>query len=134
MIKTIIFDVGGVITFTNFEALYANFANRAGISPQFVRDYHKLNMRSLLLGEITLQETWSEMVKRGAEPNTDFEKNWIQEGLKQRLINEDLLEFIRKLRKKYTVGVLSDANPSRLLLDNQIDLFKNFTFVRKMNR
>lgn len=58
MIKTVIFDIGGVIKKTNFKAIYSGFAERIGISPEIVNNYHKEKMADILLGNISLEQFW----------------------------------------------------------------------------
>ena len=43
MINTFFFDIGKVVTTTSFKDLYSNFAERIGISHEFVDQYIKDN-------------------------------------------------------------------------------------------
>ena len=129
MIKTIIFDIGGVIARTNFEALYSNFAERVGISPELVSAYHETKIEDLLLGRITLDQFWKDMRDAGAKPDLDLQTIWIEEGIKNGEINNGLLEIIKKLRKNYSVGVLTNLTPSRLLLDEKFNLYSHFDYA-----
>lgn len=128
MIKTIIFDIGGVITQTNFKKIYSNFATQIGLAPEFVINYHKINVENLLLGEITLEQFWSDMKNAGANQKLDFQKIWIEEGIKNREVNKELLNIIQKLRKIYLVGVLTNLTPSRLIIDEEMDLYSYFDY------
>lgn len=129
MIKTIIFDIGGVITNTDFKALYTNFANRVGLTPEFVINYHKTKLEPLLLGDIGMEQFWKDMVDAGADPSLDLRAIWIEEGLKNGERNDELLDIVGKLRKKYSVGVLTNLTYSRLLLDEKRDLYSNFDYA-----
>ena len=128
-IKAIIFDIGGVVTFTDFQALYANFANRVGISPALVSQYHKDNWNNLLLGTTSLEQFFQDMKNAGAKDGLDLKSVWLEEALKIRKINTELLELIDKLRKNHTVGVLSNLSPSRLILDERMGIYDHFDFV-----
>ena len=56
MIKSIIFDISGVVTFDNYHQIYANFAERVGLPPEFIPGYFKENWTDLLLNNITLEQ------------------------------------------------------------------------------
>ena len=129
MIKTIIFDIGGVITRTNFNAIYYNFAKRVGLTPEFVTQYFESNLVDMLLGNITLQKTWDEMISAGADKNLNLQNIWTEEGLKIREMNEELLNKVKELRKSYSVGVLTNLSPARLLLDEKINLYSYFDYA-----
>jgi epoxide hydrolase-like predicted phosphatase len=129
MIKAIIFDIGGVITFTDFQTLYTNFANRVGISADFVSQYHKDNWTENLLGNITLEQFFQIMKDAGAKEGLDLKAIWLEEALKIRRVNNELLDIIAKLRKNYIVGVLSNLTPSRLMMDEHMSLYNHFEFV-----
>ncbi|MBI2034031.1 MAG: HAD family phosphatase [Candidatus Liptonbacteria bacterium] len=129
MIKTIIFDIGGVIARTNFKALYSNFAERVGLPSEFVVDYHTTNVEDLLLGKITLDQFWKDMRGAGAKPDLDLQAIWIEEGTKNREINSELLKIIEKLRKNYSAGVLTNLTPPRLVLDEKMNLYSHFDYA-----
>ncbi len=129
MIKTITFDIGGVIVRTNFEAIYSNFAKRVGLLPEFIIEYHKEKRHELLLGNITLDQFWKDMRDAGANPNLDFQSIWIDEGIKNREVNKELLSIIKNLRKNYSVGALTNLTSPRLILDEAMDLYSHFNYV-----
>jgi len=128
MIKTIIFDIGGVITHSDFKAIYSGFAERIGIPPEFVIEYHKIHLDDLLLGNITLDGFWTDMRKAGGNPNLDYAKIWIEEGVKHRRVNKELLDIIGQLRKHYSVGTLTNLTPLRELIDLEMHLYSHFDF------
>jgi len=131
-IKTLIFDIGGVITHTDFDKLYTNFALRVGVSPEFVIQYHEDYLADMLLGKVTFTEFLEDMIKAGAKSDLDIKAIWIEEGISSRNtdhINQELLGVIKKLREKYTVETLTNLTESRLLLDEKIDLYSNFDYA-----
>ena len=129
MIKTIIFDIGGVVTHTDFKAIYSNFAHRIGVTPEFVVEYHKIHLADLLLGNITAEKFWQDMRDAGANTKLDFEKIWVEEGVRNREVNQGLLDIIAKLRKHYSVGTLTNLTASRLLIDQEMDLYSHFDYA-----
>lgn len=129
MIKAIIFDIGGVVTFTDFHKLYTNFANRVGINPEFVIQYHPNSWDKLLVGDITLDGFFQDMKDAGAKDSLDLKIIWLEETLKVRAVNEELLNVITKLRKNYKVGVLTNLSPSRLMVDQHMGIYDHFDFA-----
>jgi HAD superfamily hydrolase (TIGR01509 family) len=128
-IKTIIFDIGGVVTRTDFQAIYFGFAQRIGIAPEIVIDYHDSHFEDLLLGNMTLKQFWNDMKSAGGNSDLDYKRIWVEEGVKNRKINTDLLDCIGKLRKHYRVGTLTNLTPSRELIDREMDLYSNFDYM-----
>lgn len=129
MIKTILFDIGGVVTHTDFPSLYAHFAARIGVSPEYVRTYHETHFAEMLVGKITLEQFWNDLKNAGANPQADFKKIWIEEALKIRKIDNDVIELIATLRKKYKVGTLSNLTVTRKMIDEEIQLYEHFDIV-----
>jgi len=84
MIKTIIFDVGGVITKTDWKQVFTNFANYLKISPDIVINFHKDYLNQLLLGEISFRD-FIEKVKPSAPKDQtsldNFKNVWVEEFL-----------------------------------------------------
>lgn len=129
MIKTIIFDIGGVIKRMNFKAIYSGFAFRIGILPETVINYHKEKLDDILLGNISLEQFWQDMRDAGGRTDVSYEDIWIDEANKNTEINDELLGIVKKLREKYKVGVLSSVSYSRLYTDNMLDLYSNFDYA-----
>ncbi|MBI4156040.1 MAG: HAD family phosphatase [Candidatus Zambryskibacteria bacterium] len=129
MIKTIIFDIGGVVTDTDFEAIHSSFATKIGISPDVIINYVNEKKDDLLLGNISFEQFWKEMKDAGGTSNTDYKALWIAEGIKHREVNKGLLGVIEKLRKHYLVGALTNLTESRFILDEQMDLYSHFDYA-----
>lgn len=128
MIKTILFDIGGVITHTDFKTIYSNFASRIGLDLQVVIQYHRKHMDDLLLGKITIEQFWQDMRDSGGNSSLNFENIWIDEGVKNRKIDNELLNIILELRKKYSVGTLTNLTESRFIIDQQANLYSHFDY------
>ena len=128
--KTIIFDVDGVIVSMNFEAIFSNFAKRTGLALDFVINYHRTNMVDLLLGKMTLSKFWADMRNASNNPNLDFETIWIEEGIKNTKINKGLLKIVKKLKESgYSAGILSNCTESRILIDKTLGIYRYFDNV-----
>jgi HAD superfamily hydrolase (TIGR01509 family) len=125
MIKLIMFDIGGVITHTDFQKLYSDFATRIGVSSKFVIDYHKENLNDLLLGNKTLDNFWEDMKKESLK-ELDYQQIWLEEALKIRQVDNELLDIIDKLREKHKVCTLTNLTASRLIIDQAQKLYPHF--------
>ncbi|HEX7724127.1 MAG TPA: HAD family phosphatase [Candidatus Paceibacterota bacterium] len=128
MIKTVIFDIGGVITHTDFEATYRNFGSRIGVSPDLVLKYCHENFKQLILGSLSFEDFCSEMRKSGADASLDLKQVLIEEMSKVRKIDEAVLETIRLLRKNYSVGTLTNLTESRFITDEATGLYTHFDY------
>ena len=129
MIKTILFDIGGVVTETEFGSVYAGFGERIGLTKEIVENYHKEHFHEMLTGIITLDDFWRDMKKAGGCDELPYQDIWLEEITKSRKINNELLGVIDELRKNYAVGVLSNLTPSRLIADEQINLYSHFDYT-----
>ena len=128
-IKTILFDIGGVVTFTNFEALYKNFGKRVGLDSQMIIDYQVKNWSDLILGNIDLGQFFSKLKGSIISDRSVLQTVWIEEMIKVRTVNSDLLNIIPQLRKHYSVGVLSNLTFSRMVADEAMALYDYFDFT-----
>ncbi len=136
MIKAIVFDIGGVITETDFGSVWQYFGDRIGVEPLIIERYHEKNILELLLGNIPLENFWKEMreeiAKAGSDmiySDDDLKKIWLEAGSGHRKINHGLLDIIKKLRENYKVGALTNLTPGRKIMDEEIGLFSHFDFA-----
>lgn len=128
-IKTIIFDIGGVVTFGSFQELYNNYAALVGLTPEFILDYHKQNRDDLTLGHITLDQFFADFKKAGAKFDGDLQEAYTNEMLKIRSINTELVNILSTLRQHYTLGVLSNLTWTRLVADERMNIYEYFDFT-----
>ena len=128
MIKTIIFDIGGVLTFTNFENIYNKFAEKVGVSPEFVVNYHQTHMSELLLGTTSLEQFFTDMAAESGKSESELQKIWFEVGLPERKVNQELINLVANLRKKYSVGTLTNLSPHRKIMDEAMDLYSHFDY------
>ena len=126
MIKTIMFDMGDVVIRTDFDALYANFAARLRIPPNFVRHYLDKHVADLTIGLATWRHFQKDMEKAVRRKLPNFNKVWVEEGLQARTNNEPLLEIIARLRQHYQVGAASNLHDGRWLIDKKTRIYAQF--------
>lgn len=131
MIKTIIFDIGGVVVDDHLIELFKVFSKRTGANEEFMREYNKIYKDRLLLGEINLDEFWNVARKAGADPNLDLQSIWLEEALKICKPNEELLALIKRLRKNYKIGTLTNVSETRLIIDDMQNIYDNFDYEVK---
>ncbi|HVM62729.1 MAG TPA: HAD family phosphatase [Verrucomicrobiae bacterium] len=129
MIKTIMFDLGNVVVRTDFDALYAKFAARLRIPPHLVRNYRDKHVADLILGQTKWKHFQADMEKAVRRKLPNFNKVWLEEGLKARTANEPLLAIIKKLRKSYKIGAVSNLHEGRWLIDKQAKLYAKFDYT-----
>ncbi|MDE2037799.1 MAG: HAD family phosphatase [Patescibacteria group bacterium] len=128
-IKTIMFDLGKVVVYTDFKSLYANFAERIGLTPESVIKYHDDNRVGLFTNAITMEDAWDDLAKIGGAPRDSFTEIWEEEGLKARRIDEGMTAFIKELRKRYKVGAVSNLYESRMKIDERTGVYDNFDYA-----
>lgn len=128
MIKTIIFDIGGVLTFTNFEAIYNDFAEKAGVSSELVVKYHRTHMDKLLLGTTSLEQFFADMSAESGKSEVDLRQIWLGVSLPRRKVNQELLDLTADLRSKYSIGTLTNLSPHRKIMDEAMGLYSYFDY------
>jgi len=130
MIKLIIFDVGSVITFTDWKKVYSNVAEILGIDPSIVIDYHKDNLDALLVNKLTFSD-FVEFLNEHIQTLTlkNVKQIWISEALKFTRIDKRLLDLIDKLRINYKLFILTNVSEGRMYVDRELGLYRHFDHV-----
>lgn len=112
MIKAVFFDLGGVILRTEFQAPRQRLAERLGMEYE---DLVKLvfdspsSLRSSR-GEISDVEHWGEVVKRLKRPAGEMQAIR-DEFFAGDVVDREIVEYLRSLRPRYFVGLISNAWP-----------------------
>ena len=130
MIKVIIFDVGSVITFTDWKKVYSNVAEILGIDPSIVINYHRDNLDALLVNKLTFSD-FVEFLNKYIRTLTveNVKEVWTSEALKMVQVDRKLLNYIDKLRINYKLFILTNASESRMYIDVALDLYQHFDHV-----
>jgi epoxide hydrolase-like predicted phosphatase len=112
MIKAVFFDLGGVIVRTEFQAPRQHLAERLGMeyedlvklvfdSPSSIKASH---------GETSDKKHWAEVTKRLRRPSAETEAIR-EEFFAGDVVDREIVEFLRSLRPRYFVGLISNAWP-----------------------
>lgn len=105
MIDTLIFDFAGVVTKENFTpALLRACREELGLNEQDVKAGFLEYVHQLLIGKKSVRDLWDRVCK-----NTDVSyQAFIEVFGNAYEVNEDMVQLIRKLKKKYSIVMLSD--------------------------
>lgn len=130
MIKTVLFDVGGVIL--DMKPLMEHFINI--FHPDKKEDlWNKLNIKSARLcrGEINGLEFWQAVAKKLNRdiPVDILEDLWIKDYEKYTDINKDTLAIIKSLCGKYKLGIVSNTIEPHTLANRRRKIFDFFDEV-----
>ena len=109
-IRAVFFDFGGVIQRTEFQAPRQYLGQRFGMDYE---DVDKLvfgspSARQASVGEITEDVHWTNVLKRLKRPAAELQ-TIKDEFFGGDVIDRELVEFIRSLRGKFHVGLISNA-------------------------
>ncbi len=130
MIKALIFDVSGVLTYAQFPHAYEVFARKINLPSDLVADYFKTDLEKQLLGQSNLHNIYvglSEKIEGVSE--IAFTEKWVSTIAEITTINEELLTQIDTWRKTYTCGILTNNTEGRGIFDEYIQLHAHFDFV-----
>ena len=109
-IKAVLFDLGGVILRTEFQAPRQHLAERLHMEyddlVKIVFDSPTAQQASV--GEVTADTHWVSVMKRLKRPDAEMQAIR-DEFFAGDVIDRDLLEFLRSLRGKYKTGLISNA-------------------------
>ena len=108
--QAVFFDFGGVIQRTEFQAPRQHLGQRFGMDYD---DIDKLvfgspSARQASVGEISEDAHWANVLKRLKRPTAELQ-TIKDEFFGGDVIDRELVEFIRSLRGKFHVGLISNA-------------------------
>ena len=109
-IRAVLFDMGGVIVRTEYQAPRQHLAERLGMEyddlVKIVFDSDSGYQASI--GAITADEHWASVLKRLKRPAPEMEAIR-HEFFAGDIIDRTLVDFLRSLRGKYKTGLISNA-------------------------
>jgi len=112
-IKAVFFDLGGVILRTEYQA------PRQHLAESFGMDYDDIDKvvfggggnssaARATVGEITEEEHWQSVMKTLKLPASEYERVR-EEFFAGDVIDHEIVEFLRSIKPKYKVGLISNA-------------------------
>jgi len=112
-IKAVIFDLGGVIVRTEYQA------PRQRLAESFGMDYDEIDKivfgggpnssaAKASVGEITEEEHWLNVMKMLKQPASEYERIR-DEFFGGDVIDHEILDFLRSIKPQYKVGLISNA-------------------------
>lgn len=109
-IRAVLFDLGGVIVRTEYQAPRQHLAERLGMEyddlVKIVFDSDSGYQASI--GAITPEAHWDSVIKRLKRPASEMEAIR-HEFFAGDIVDRTLLDFLRSLRGKYKTGLISNA-------------------------
>jgi len=109
-IKAVFFDFGGVLVRTEYQAPRQHLAEKLGM------DYEDLvrmvfdspTAKQATVGEITAAEHWTGIIRRLKQPESELQ-SIRDEFFSGDVVDRELLNFVRSLRPRYKIGLISNA-------------------------
>ena len=110
MIKAVFFDMGGVIVRTEFQAPREHLAERLGVEyDELVKlVFESETARKVSIGLLSEEEQWAAVIRKLNLPESEIQAIRT-EFFGGDVVDLELLDFIRSLRKKFKVGLISNA-------------------------
>ncbi|MGA2489640.1 MAG: HAD family phosphatase [Anaerolineales bacterium] len=109
-IKAVFFDLGGVIVRTEYQAPRQHLAERVGMEYEGLIKlvFDSETARQASIGLISEDEHWTSVIHRLHLPESET-RAIREEFFAGDIIDLDLLDFMRGLRKQFKVGLISNA-------------------------
>jgi len=109
-IRAVFFDHGGVIARTEYQAPRQHLAERLGMEYEdvvkIVFESHSSDRAAI--GEISAEEHWAKVTKRLKQSASETE-TIREEFFAGDVIDREIVDYLRSLRLKYYVGLISNA-------------------------
>lgn len=127
MIKLILFDWGDVCGLYNLD-IFHDFISRAGYDSHLVEIHFKEFKSQFDRGELTEKEFWEKLAQ-----TLGFKGHWsllAQNNKKNLTINQDLMDYIKKLKNKAKIALLSNMDKTSIAaIRSKVSLNKFFDKV-----
>ena len=128
MIKAFVFDFGRVITAQKPPSLFRAYEQELGLEPGTINSimFDSQAWQDALLGRKTEKEFWFSIGPELGLDTGEEIKRFCRRYQADEMINEAVLDLIRKLHGRYKLAILSNSPPglTRWLADwEMLDLF-----------
>ncbi|MFC2143885.1 hypothetical protein ACFLQO_00780 [Candidatus Aenigmatarchaeota archaeon] len=98
MIRSIIFDLGGVVLKNKAEALYNRVVEKLGIDSTRFETLIKRHKQEMTLGKMPVKD-FADIVRNDFNLDVDVVEVWKEAFLEVMQINEKVIDIVRKLKK-----------------------------------
>lgn len=112
-IKAVIFDLGGVVIDWSDDIVYRKAAKISGLPFEKLRKVAEREKQSFMQGEFSESEFWRRVLKKSGRHDhilRKLDRLWYKEYKKNAKLNRDVINIIRKLSGRYSLGVISNLN------------------------
>ena len=125
-IRALIFDVGKVLLFDREKNDYERFEEFLHLKKNSFREFYKIYRPKLQRGKMGSEEFFALTKKKFnfKESVPEIIATWNRAHFDNLETNEELLNLIKKLKKKYIVGIIS--NVASFHLDENMPIYKEF--------
>jgi len=128
MIKGVVFDMGGVLTVDNFDAVLKKVALDFGVPYEELSLLRKKHHANLTLGKYSIRQ-FVESLKQGFSLKLSVDELmeiWKKHYTGETPFIKDTFELSRKLKGKYSVGILSNLYDFHTQIMSERGLYKGF--------
>lgn len=130
MIKTIIFDIGGVLLYIedSSNAIFRQLAKEFGIPEDKSMAFHAKYLDRMLVGKISTNAFFL-LFKKEFHVKGNVKAAYEAAALKHSKPNGQLLKLIDKLSEHYPIVALSNGTAMRAIMDQHFDIYSHFNNV-----
>ncbi len=131
MIKVIVFDVGKVLVKEDMKKVGKIFCKKMKIDQKLFEDYVKKNLNKSLTGKLPAKKFFEDLcvkANRSRHEAKAMQNKWCRLFQKKRKIDKKILKLIKKLKKNYKVGALTNVTKLTHSVNNKMKVYNNFDF------
>lgn len=110
VIRFVFFDVGGVLKI-GLQETKNDFAERAGIPVEEFREYQRSHFDLIERGTLSKSDFFRQLDRDMHLGRTDLEQIWDQSFLRDYHVFSDVLDWSMELKKRFSVGIISNVSP-----------------------
>ena len=130
MIKTIIFDLGGIFFEVNWEEVNKELVNKVNV-PIFPKEGRYEFYLDFALGKISSKEYFDKLLKtvNSSVKRENLKKAYKEAYINNTKINENMLKLAKELHKRYNLICITNTNEFHKKINESRGLFKEFDNV-----
>jgi HAD superfamily hydrolase (TIGR01509 family) len=129
MTKIIFFDIGGVVIKEDMKEIRRVFCKKAGVDQEIFKKYIKKNLNKSLTGKLDATKFFRDLCLETGKPKSNSEamkKIWNKLFEKKRKIDRKIIRLIKKLRKNYKVGTLTNVTKLTYAVNKKMKIYDSF--------